>query len=153
MLSFLKRRKAGFPLFFCQIPKLFIFSANMQCRHLFALVICGRCEAVKTQNVLKIQVYILQWLQILSVIFSTRLGDGVYDTFMMIDETKCPPCSNVLCNPSEPPLPRRLNVSKVVLCSLVVLERRKCYLMPKVQLHLTGNPDSFVSFWFLLTLK
>lgn len=49
---------------------------------------------------------------ILSVILSTRLGDGVYDTFMMIDETKCPPCSNVLCNPSEPPPPRRLNVSK-----------------------------------------
>uniref|UniRef100_A0A8I5YQZ2 Dual specificity tyrosine phosphorylation regulated kinase 3 n=1 Tax=Pongo abelii TaxID=9601 RepID=A0A8I5YQZ2_PONAB len=38
-----------------------------------------------------------------------KLGDGVYDTFMMIDETKCPPCSNVLCNPSEPPPPRRLN--------------------------------------------
>ncbi|XP_008152397.1 dual specificity tyrosine-phosphorylation-regulated kinase 3 isoform X1 [Eptesicus fuscus] len=40
-----------------------------------------------------------------------RLGDGVYDTFMMIDETKCPPCSNVLCNPSEPSLPRRLNIT------------------------------------------
>uniref|UniRef100_A0A8C0ADB4 dual-specificity kinase n=1 Tax=Bos mutus grunniens TaxID=30521 RepID=A0A8C0ADB4_BOSMU len=40
-----------------------------------------------------------------------RLGDGVYDTFMMIDETKCPPCSNVPCNPSEPPLPRRLNIT------------------------------------------
>ncbi|XP_019484662.1 PREDICTED: dual specificity tyrosine-phosphorylation-regulated kinase 3 isoform X2 [Hipposideros armiger] len=42
---------------------------------------------------------------------SFGLGDGVYDTFMMIDETKCPPCSNVLCNPSEPPLPRRLNIT------------------------------------------
>ncbi|KAI2521205.1 dual specificity tyrosine phosphorylation regulated kinase 3, partial [Homo sapiens] len=40
-----------------------------------------------------------------------KLGDGVYDTFMMIDETKCPPCSNVLCNPSEPPPPRRLNMT------------------------------------------
>ncbi|XP_027790614.1 dual specificity tyrosine-phosphorylation-regulated kinase 3 isoform X1 [Marmota flaviventris] len=40
-----------------------------------------------------------------------RLGDGVYDTFMMIDETKCPPCSNVLCNPSEPPPPRRLHIT------------------------------------------
>lgn len=40
-----------------------------------------------------------------------RLGDGVYDTFMMIDETKCPPCSNVLCHPADPPLPRRLNVT------------------------------------------
>ncbi|XP_048213609.1 dual specificity tyrosine-phosphorylation-regulated kinase 3 [Perognathus longimembris pacificus] len=39
-----------------------------------------------------------------------RLEDGVYDSFMMIDETKCPPSSNVLCTP-ELPLPRRLNIS------------------------------------------
>ncbi|KAM4861271.1 dual specificity tyrosine-phosphorylation-regulated kinase 3 [Thomomys bottae] len=39
-----------------------------------------------------------------------RLEDGVYDSFMMIDETKCPPCSNVLCTP-EPPLPQRLTIS------------------------------------------
>uniref|UniRef100_A0A2K6KLL3 Dual specificity tyrosine phosphorylation regulated kinase 3 n=2 Tax=Rhinopithecus TaxID=542827 RepID=A0A2K6KLL3_RHIBE len=45
-----------------------------------------------------------------------KLGDGVYDTFMMIDETKCPPCSNVLCNPSEPPPPRRLNILRDVTC-------------------------------------
>ncbi|KAL6092511.1 hypothetical protein STEG23_034201 [Scotinomys teguina] len=38
-----------------------------------------------------------------------RLGDGVYDTFTMIDETKCPPCSNTLCNPSEALLSRRLS--------------------------------------------
>ncbi|XP_057626098.1 dual specificity tyrosine-phosphorylation-regulated kinase 3 [Chionomys nivalis] len=38
-----------------------------------------------------------------------RLGDGVYDTFMMIDETRCPPCSNTPCNPAEAPLSRRLN--------------------------------------------
>ncbi|EHB11034.1 Dual specificity tyrosine-phosphorylation-regulated kinase 3 [Heterocephalus glaber] len=43
-----------------------------------------------------------------------RLGDGIYDTFMVIDETKCSnakPCSNALCNPSEPALPRRLNMA------------------------------------------
>ncbi|XP_031237502.1 dual specificity tyrosine-phosphorylation-regulated kinase 3 isoform X1 [Mastomys coucha] len=40
-----------------------------------------------------------------------RLGDGVYDSFMMIDETKCPPYSNTLCNPSEAPVSRRLNIT------------------------------------------
>ncbi|XP_051854461.1 dual specificity tyrosine-phosphorylation-regulated kinase 3 [Antechinus flavipes] len=40
-----------------------------------------------------------------------RLGDGVYDTFMMLDETKCPPGSNTACNPSEPALPRRLYIT------------------------------------------
>lgn len=40
-----------------------------------------------------------------------RLGDGVYDTFMMIDETKCPPYTNTLCNPSEAPVSRRLNIT------------------------------------------
>ncbi|XP_012872801.1 PREDICTED: dual specificity tyrosine-phosphorylation-regulated kinase 3 isoform X1 [Dipodomys ordii] len=45
-----------------------------------------------------------------------RLEDGVYDSFMMIDETKCPPCSNILCTP-EPPLPRRLNISSEQLTS------------------------------------
>uniref|UniRef100_A0A5F4WLK5 Dual specificity tyrosine phosphorylation regulated kinase 3 n=1 Tax=Callithrix jacchus TaxID=9483 RepID=A0A5F4WLK5_CALJA len=49
-----------------------------------------------------------------------KLGDGVYDTFMVIDETKCPPCSNVLCNP-EPPPPRRLNAG-VRWCDLGSLQ-------------------------------
>lgn len=51
------------------------------------------------------------WL-VFSGTLPTRLGDGVYDTFMMIDETRCPPCLNTPCNPAEAPLSRRLNVSK-----------------------------------------
>lgn len=90
-------------------------------------------------------IYFSYW-QILSVILSTRLGDGVYDTFVMIDETKCPPCSNALCNPSEPPLPRRLNVSKWSnsLSSNGPGKEEVLLWMVKVQLHLTGNPGSFL---------
>ncbi|KFO19638.1 Dual specificity tyrosine-phosphorylation-regulated kinase 3 [Fukomys damarensis] len=39
-----------------------------------------------------------------------RFGDGIYQTFTMIDETRCSPCSNVLCDPSEPAVPRRLSI-------------------------------------------
>ncbi|XP_028924895.1 dual specificity tyrosine-phosphorylation-regulated kinase 3 isoform X1 [Ornithorhynchus anatinus] len=41
-----------------------------------------------------------------------RLVSGVYDSFMMIDETKCPPGSNIVSNPSELSFPRRLNITK-----------------------------------------
>ncbi|XP_038605509.1 dual specificity tyrosine-phosphorylation-regulated kinase 3, partial [Tachyglossus aculeatus] len=42
----------------------------------------------------------------------TRLVNGAYDSFMMIDETKCPSGSNIVSNPSELSFPRRLNITK-----------------------------------------
>lgn len=61
-LKIKKGGKVGFPLL-CQIPLWCVFSAKMQGGHLFVLIIlCSRYEAVKTQGVLEIQIYILQLL-------------------------------------------------------------------------------------------
>ena len=149
-----KDRKFGFPFFLCQTRRWFAFNAKMQCRRLFVFIsLRSGYEAVKTQDALEIEIYYLSYSQILSVILSNRLGDGIYDTFMMIDETKCPPCSNVLCNPSEPPLPRRLNVSKwsnSLCCKCLGKEEVLLKAQGSVTSH--GNPDSLFPSGFLLTL-
>lgn len=110
MLSFLEKEKLGFLYSFAKYPRCLYLMPK--CSVDLYLCYLWQMWSNKDWMFWIYKLICLSYWWILSVTLSTRLGDGVYDTFMMIDETKCPPCSNVLCNPSELPLPRRLNVSK-----------------------------------------
>lgn len=94
------KEKIEILLLHCGAPHLFMWGGRRDKKQ-FGPGVFWNCKLV-----------LFIYLPVFSGTLPTRLGDGVYDTFMMIDETRCPPCSNTPCNPAEAPLSRRLNVSK-----------------------------------------